>query len=251
MFDVYLALGDSMSIDSYPLYDAEADGLSCREDIGAAALLYRNDSALYPEFIGKDLESAFPGIEYVNQCVDGATTEDLLGMRMQEVDQFKSYRCLVTLTIGGNDLLQSHRRTVGVLDSGRLTDALGEIRLRYEKSLLAIKRALPASQLILTTVFDPTDGTGIMPSTHSGYDKLPIQYLEQFNNFVRALAKGHKAILADVHEHFRGHGAECDSAANFWYWKASPIEPSRVGAHEIRRVWWEAVAAEKLTGELI
>jgi hypothetical protein len=54
-FDLYLALGDSMSIDFYPAADAGRDGHVGRDTIGAADLLYENDSELFPDFTGHDL----------------------------------------------------------------------------------------------------------------------------------------------------------------------------------------------------
>ena len=49
-FEVYIALGDSMTIDDYPAGDAERLGLNCRKDIGAAALLYKNDDRVFQGF---------------------------------------------------------------------------------------------------------------------------------------------------------------------------------------------------------
>jgi len=54
MFDLYLVLGDSMTIDHYAAEDAHQRGLTEREDIGSASLLFRNDSHLFPEIEGNE-----------------------------------------------------------------------------------------------------------------------------------------------------------------------------------------------------
>lgn len=242
MFDSYIALGDSMSIDLYPARDAEEKGLSKKEELGASSLLHKNDDELFPEFKGQDLNSWFPGIQYHNLAIDGATCEDLLSpVRVKDLKEVGVKKTLVTLTLGGNDLLQAYRRN-GSSDPNKLASEFRLIPERYGTVIETILTNVPECTLVLTTVFDPTDGTGIMPSSTSIYSgNLPIEYLTQFNNMVEALGSSHLLHLADVHKHFRGHGAECGGADDFWYWKHSPIEPSLRGASEIRRVWVKTV----------
>src|SRR6476661_5473526 len=82
-FAQYVALGDSMSIDLYPALDAgEIDvAVALERDphagsvapLGAAALLYENDDARYPEDQGADLVTRYPGITLQNLASDGAT----------------------------------------------------------------------------------------------------------------------------------------------------------------------------------
>jgi hypothetical protein len=91
---------------------------------------------------------------------------------------------------------------------------------------------------VLTTVYDPTDGTGMLPGLE-GYGRLPLEYLDRFNDHVRAIATASaRTELADVHRHFLGHGVAAPETDR-WYWKRSMIEPNARGASEIRRVWLE------------
>ena len=67
-----------------------------------------NHDATWPEMAGKDLSARFPGIELTNLTSDGATTNTVLGsqlpkLRRRGVDG----NTLVTLTVGGNDLLNA------------------------------------------------------------------------------------------------------------------------------------------------
>lgn len=244
-FEVYIALGDSMTLDDYPASDAERLGLNCRKDIGAAALLYKNDPQLFPELAGKDLSSAHPRIRFANLAYDDATTEDMLSEeKMSELHQYSNSHCLVTLTIGGNDLLKIFK-DIPANNVKALTSATQEVHTRYLQLLKLIKATVPASTMLLTTLYDPTDGTGILPSTTMGTGTLPVTFIEQFNVFIESCAKRQRAALADVYSHFRGHGAECGRKDNFWYCPLQPIEPSYQGASEIRRVWFETLQSEK------
>ena len=102
-----------MSIDSYPEFDAERAGITSKQELGAAALLYRNEDHLFPEFRGKDLVSMYPSIEYLNLAIDGGVTDDVLSpIRTAELAPFENANALVTLTIGGNDLLSTFRSMV-------------------------------------------------------------------------------------------------------------------------------------------
>jgi hypothetical protein len=97
---------------------------------------------------------------------------------------------------------------------------------------------------VLTTVYDPTDGTGMLPGLES-YGCLPLEYLDRFNDHVEAIAcSGERTELADVHRHFLSHGVTAPPAER-WYWDRSMIEPNARGASEIRRVWLEALSGSK------
>ncbi|MFX5530234.1 hypothetical protein ABTD83_20265, partial [Acinetobacter baumannii] len=79
-------------------------------------------------------------------------------------------------------------------DTDALLDAVIALQKRYKRVLGVINELLPDSNLILTTVFDPTDGTGVMASNRFFGDKLPIQYLNQFNNFIKQCARESGAL---------------------------------------------------------
>ena len=235
-----------MSIDFYPAADAGRDGSNGRENIGAAALLYDNDPTLFPDFAERDLKSLLPSIKHTNLTFDGATTFDWLDHdRLKSIPSF-SGETLVTLTLGGNDLLQViGRKSRG--DSVDLSQAVLAVKNRFEEVLAMIQKKVPNNVVILSTVYDPTDGTGILPTSSPLFESvLPIEYLYTFNDFVRSFAAKSQYLLADVHKHFEGHGALCGSAEKFWYWKPSPIEPGYLGASEIRRVWFDTLKANGL-----
>src|ERR1041385_2502691 len=116
MFTRYLALGDSMSIDLYPALDAgEVDVAVALERVptagevaplGAASLLYRNDENHWPTEAGNDLTSRYRNIQHQNLAADGATIGDVFGEQLPQLEATDE-PTLVTLTIGGNDLLSA------------------------------------------------------------------------------------------------------------------------------------------------
>jgi lysophospholipase L1-like esterase len=234
-FTLYLAMGDSMSTDHYPTCDVRGlDAPPARLDpLGAAALLHHNDDDRWPEFRGRDLQSLSPGTEFLNLAEDGAMIDDVateelarLGRDSDDPD------ILLTLTAGGNDLLDA-------LAAGRgLESAVSRAARRYTDLVETVREELPRATLVLTTVYDPTDGTGRLPGLE-GYGPLPLEHLDRFNDRIRELSRAMPGVLlADVHRHLLGHGMTA-AEPDRWYWRRNPIEPGARGASEIRRVWWD------------
>ena len=237
-FTHYVALGDSMSTDEYPTCDLLGLDAVPSELLpaGAAALMYRNANDRWPEFAGTDLATLCPGIETRVLASDGAMIEDVLTEELAGTGRGMSgARLLITLTAGGNDLLDA------LTVERRLAEVLEEISGRYAELVTTLRDEFPGATLVLTTVYDPTDGSGLMPELSDRYGRLPIEHLQRFNDHVRRLAgRIPGARLADVHRHFLGHGVSAPPAER-WYWRGSLIEPSARGASEIRRVWWRSL----------
>lgn len=235
-FRLYTSLGDSMSTDHYPTCDVrDLDLPPARLDpLGAAALLYRNDDRRWPEFKGRDLCHRCPGVKFVNLAEDGAMIDDVAAELARLAHQSSDPGHLVTLSAGGNDLLDA------LAQGRRLDKAVRRIMGRYTDLVEIIREKLPRATLVLTTVYDPTDGTGALPGME-GYGALPLEYLDEFNDHVREMVDSMPGVvLADVHRHFLGHGVTT-RISNQWYWPRNMIEPNARGASEIRRVWWETL----------
>jgi lysophospholipase L1-like esterase len=227
-----------MSSDHYPtcdLQDLDAPP-SHLDPAGAAALLFRNDDVRWPEFSGKDLARLAPGVDFRNLTEDGALIDDV---RTEELSRLGSDstdpRVLVTLTAGGNDLLDA------LLAGVPLDRAVQRIARRYTDLIDDLLEELPRATLVLTTVYDPTDGTGMLPGISELRGRLPLEYLDHFNQHIRDTAtRAPGAVVAEVHGRFLGHGVSA-TEANRWYWRHNLIEPNARGASEIRRVWWETL----------
>jgi len=247
LYTRYLAFGDSMSIDLYPALDAgEVDVAVALErlptvggvaPIGAASLLYQNSEEHWPAYAGDDLVSKYPGIAFQNFASDGATVGEVFGEQLLQVEE-SDEPALVTLTIGGNDLLSAY----GNRPRRELLERIErDIAEAYDFLVDTIRGRFPNSTVILTTVYDPSDGTGLIPGVYDDIGPLPIEVLHRFNDHIRALAVGTpRALLADAHAHFLGHGVSAPESER-WYWRRSLIEPSARGASEIRSIWLTAL----------
>jgi lysophospholipase L1-like esterase len=236
-FTLYVALGDSMSTDHYPTCDVRnLDAPPGRLDpLGAAALLHSNDDTRWPEFRGRDLERLHPDMEFLNLAEDGAMIDDVATEELSRLGRDSDDPgILLTLTAGGNDLLDA------LAAAQPLDREVRRIERRYTDLVATVLEELPAATLVLTTVYDPTDGTGHLPGLESA-GRLPLEYLDRFNQRVRDLAgESDRILLADVHRRFLGHGGSAPERDR-WYWRRNPIEPNARGASEIRRVWLETV----------
>jgi hypothetical protein len=148
------------------------------------------------------------------------------------------------VTMGGNDLLAAY----GDSGAGRL--AIQSMTHNGQR-LLASLRALmgPMAPIVVATVYDPSDGTG--DAVRLGLPVWPeaLDLLAELNQALRTLAEEHRALVADVHGRFLGHGlaigdpAQLDprpSNRDLWY--CGLIEPNAWGASEIRAAFWEVLA---------
>jgi lysophospholipase L1-like esterase len=227
MGSVYVALGDSMSIDDY------AGGVGR----GAANLFYRNRGDDFPDWAGHDLYAA--GFTAQILARDGATAVDVLERQLPLLQQEPD---LVTVMMGGNDLLAAYGDTpAGEAAIGRVA-AVGEGILRRLRATTGGR-----TRILVATVYDLSDGTGTAGT--AGLTPWPDgPALIQSLNTVLSEMAGRHADVADVHAHFFGHGSTAGDPAqtqarpaNRDLWYCGVVEPNAWGAHEIRSVWWNTV----------
>ncbi len=231
---VYAALGDSMSIDHY----AGGPGR------GAASLLWRNRDDDFPAWAGQDLSARDPAAQLAVLASDGATSTTVVGGQLQQLQRLELVPTLATVTMGGNDLLAAYgSSTAGRQAIRRVTD--------NGQRLLASLRALmgPMAPIAVATVYDPSDGTG--DARRLGLPVWPaaLDLLAELNQALRALANEHRALVADVHDRFLGHGLAAGDPAqsdprpqNRDLWYCGLIEPNAWGASEIRASFWKVLA---------
>ena len=181
-------------------------------------LLVRNDDALFPEFAGRDLTARGLSPRLVHRAVDGATSEDLQRQLPASFDPPGS-AAVALVTIGGNDLLR-----------GLAGERTGQGLQRFERTVRRFAAALPVRTVVFGNVYDPTFGDdrrnflGIEPA-------IARANLRRVNEVLAAVAARH-GRLADLHAHFlRGEPS----------WYTNTIEPSLIGASEVRRVFLDAL----------
>ena len=180
-------------------------------------LLTRNDDRLFPEFRGQDLASRGPA-RLEHRAVDGATVR---GLPAQARGLAIAADGVALLTIGGNDLL-----------TGLLADAGPGLRA-FAAALDAFLRALPIRPVLVGTVYDPTFGDDAR--NFLGVDPRLARANHRRVNEVLGASAARYGALVDLHAHFLTGDPS---------WFAMEIEPSLVGASEVRRCFWPHLAGE-------
>jgi hypothetical protein len=236
-----------MSIDLYPALDAGAIDVAVALErmasagsvaaLGAASLFFHNSEEHYPDEMGNDLSSLYPGIQLQNLATDGATIGEVFGEQTSQLEDGDD-SVLITLTVGGNDLLSAY----GNKPKKALLEKIeADIAEAYDFLVDHLRGRFPNGTLIVNTIYDPSDGSGKIPGVYDELGPLPLDILDRMNDHIRALAVGTpRVVLADVHARFMGHGVSVPEADR-WYWRRSLIEPNARGAHEIRQLWLEAI----------
>ena len=116
---VYAALGDSISIDEY----------AGRPGLGGARLFTHIRDDTFPHWRGRDLAAIHSGLGYQLLAVDGGTTETLLDNQLPQLQRSGTAPAIVTLTIGGNDLLATYG------DTPRAQRIIAVVRQRVRQTL--------------------------------------------------------------------------------------------------------------------
>jgi acyl-CoA thioesterase-1 len=181
-------------------------------------LLVRNDDALFPEFAGRDLTARGLAPRLVHRAVDGATSDDLQRQLPASFDPPGS-AAVALVTIGGNDLLR-----------GLAGERAGHGLQRFERTVRRFAAALPVPTVVFANVYDPTFGDD--QRNFLGIEPVVARAnLRRVNDVLAAIAARH-GRLVDLHAHFlRGDPS----------WFTNTIEPSLVGASEVRRVFLDAL----------
>ncbi len=228
MFNHYIALGDSMSINSYPSMDYMDKYHSDLyiPDLGAAALLYKNNDKVWPEFDGCDLVSLCPETDFAYYPTDGATTLSVLDNQVPQMNAKLKGLVLITLTVGGNDLIEMIGKSQQ--EGDRL---FAELIQRLDQILRQIRKIFAQRTIILGTVYDPTHGQN--DPLWQNYDR-EISWFNAYNRHIREICSEPDCLLADIWQHFLGHAENDDSGES---WLCEMIEPNFKGASEIRRLW--------------
>lgn len=177
-------------------------------------LLVRNDDALFPEFAGRDLRSRGPA-RLEHRARDGATVAGLLSQAKGIKPGGES---VALLTIGGNDLL-----------TGLATDSGPRVKA-FETALNQFLRNLPIRPVLLGNVYDPTFGDDA--KNFLGVDARIARGNHRRINKIIATLASHYGRLVDLHAHFLAGNPS---------WFTQTIEPSLIGASEVRRVFLQAL----------
>jgi acyl-CoA thioesterase-1 len=182
-------------------------------------LLVRNDDGFFPEFRGRDLSSLGP-TQLEHRAIDGAIVDDLPA---QAEDLVVEGPAIAILTIGGNDLL------IHLLDDD------GPGVETFARKLGDFLDNLPIRPVLIGSVYDPTFGDDAL-NVFGVDSELGRSNHRRVNAVLADLGKAYGAFV-DLHAHFLTGDLS---------WFTRTIEPSLVGASEVRRCFLEAIEALKM-----
>lgn len=205
-------------LDDFVLYTFGDSILDCGRyndrGLHPGQLLLHNDDALFPEFRGKDLHSRGRA-RLEHRAVDGATVTSLVA-QARGVKPLTNAAALVT--VGGNDLLQGL-----AADQGPGLRAFGA-------SLDKFLAGLAVRPVLLGNVYDPTFGDD--SRNFLAVDAITARANHRRVNAVIAHLARRYGRLVDLHGHFlQGNPS----------WLTRTIEPSLLGASEVRRAFLPAL----------
>ena len=232
----YVALGASISIDDY------AGGPGC----GGASLLARNRDEDFPDWHQHDLD----GLPFRLLATDGATSQTLLDHQLPRLERSNARPSVVTVTVGGNDVLGWYGDTAAAV---RAADAAAAMT---SEALDRVVGLAPDARIVVGTVYDPSDGTA--DAARVGLSPWPevVEVLRHLNAALRRVAEQHGAAVAEVHEKFLGHGLAAGDPGqrearptNRDLWYCNVIEPNAWGANGVRAAFWEALGHASPTDE--
>ncbi|GAA1655463.1 GDSL-type esterase/lipase family protein [Actinoplanes couchii] len=215
MNSLYVALGDSMSIDDY----AGGPGR------GAASLLHRD--------LNEHESGHKSGWDLLVLARDGAVTADVLN---RQLPQLTVAADLATVTMGGNDLLSAYGDDIAA------PAVIARVEAQADGVLARLRRL--TGRIVVTTVYDPSDGTGVVPGSGLGPWPRGPHWIRTLNQALTTVAGRHGAPVADVHAAFHGHGVTAGDPAQSSptpasrdLWFCGVVEPNRYGAQRIRDTW--------------
>jgi lysophospholipase L1-like esterase len=229
----YVALGDSISIDLY----AGGPGR------GGPSLLARNRDEDFPEWRGRDLATTRPDLGFALLATDGGTTASLRDVQLPRLEASGVAPRVVTLTVGGNDVLGAYG------DTARALEVVALVRSRVGEALERLHALVPPGDpIVVGTVYDPSDGTA--EAWRVGLPPWPdvVDVIGELNAALRAVAGEHGARVADIHGRFLGHGLQAGDPGqpaarpadrDLWYCRI--IEPNAWGADAVRGAFWAAL----------
>lgn len=223
-------------------------------------LLKNNDDDTWSAFADVD----FPGLygsdpEIIDVSVPGATTGSMVGQQLPNVTEAVgdsvSGPTAVVVTIVGNDV-QSIMLTPDKVDDEivSITENLSEFYDYFEDTA----RFPDGVKIYLANVYEPSDGVGQADECFYGLNLAKaLPALEAVNAATLAQAQDRGVAWLDMHGHFLGHGYNGDDDGNAYYQADDPslwfaddcIHPNDRGHHEIRRLFWYAMAGQPFPGD--
>jgi hypothetical protein len=223
----YIALGDSIQIDSYPALD---HGLREDSKVGAAS---RFGAWLLSE---GHVEQQF------NLAADGAVISEIRRQIRWVPSDTRHLVNIITVTAGGNNLsFGAMEWQRGKPDHLAYPLLIERIKDEYKDLMRTISEKFPNSYVLVNTHYDPTDGTGKLPNCGAWSDIVDWYHRgrKELSDYTRSREPlpNDQFIVCDLFKLFDGHGMREPNFGKRWYYDQFMIEPGYTGALEIARLW--------------
>lgn len=162
----YLALGDSLAAGYGAIPTTQ----------GYAYLLYQ-----------QGVYARTTGTVFANAAVPGVTSTHVLQHQLPQANVFQPH--VVTLSVGGNDLLQ-------ILSGADPAAVLGQFAANLVQILCGLQNLISQPRVYIHNLYDIPEITSGVPGG--------LQAIQQFNGIVAGVAAQCGAVVADVYSAFEG-----------------------------------------------
>ena len=254
---LYVNMGDSI-----------AAGYGIGRGLSYPELLVANDDESYPKFAGYDFEARVGAgkVTLASVARVGATSAELSGQLARAPDNPQG-ETLVTVSVGGNDLLNDFQALVAADSTGveKITDTILDNLRQVKAHFMNTERYGGRVTIVVLNVYDPTDGLGSLPpevqvNQYCGLLKTfgkaigprLLANFAHYNSALAAFAAEEGLILADMHTVFLGHGFHYDDSSAQYYDAEDPalwfmsdcIHPTYEGHDAVRALLWATLVGD-------
>jgi lysophospholipase L1-like esterase len=249
-FQTYVTLGDSISAEpgygQAPFY---------------WALLQKNDDTMYPDWHGKDLTTLNGGVAptFVGGAIGGsvagpypgsAAGTPTLDAQVASLPATLAGPVLVTITIGGNDMVGSFVDILQGTDQGDRMDFQQYIDTAMSALTMPGRFGAGVDVYVFQAdIYDPSDGTGDFAAQGCPFpfslipEESTTTFFANWNDVVHTeVAKYPNAFWAPMHDTFKGHGLSKTGTASWFNWSGFDcLHPNAKGHNAIREMFWNMI----------
>jgi len=227
-----------------PRADAATDQeyIALGDSIAAGLITSLPSERGFPALVTAQLQALAGGqtsagrVKLADLAVPGETAETFV--KNGQLDAFKNEITsvkargtdlkLVTITLGGNDLLGLANSSTADRQAG-----LDLFKTQYPATINDVRQALGGLKpvIVVTTYYD-------LSGTDPAQQGSDAWWVAQFNDVIRSTAQADGLKVADLESDFRGHISD-------WTWYPTDVHPNNAGHTEIARLVWAATGFDQ------
>ena len=241
------------------LGDSVTTGFGASPGMSYFERLSRSPATDSADMRGLDLAQVIPRLRTTNLAMSGCTTRQALKAQLPKLGRHPdSIFGIVTITLGGNDLIHNYGSSPPVEDAmygatwEQAQPWIGRFGERLDRLLADIESAFPGGcWIFIGSIYDPSDGTGSLLTVGLPPWRDGLRIHAEYNRTLKKTASRHPTCtVVDIHGAFLGHGITC---RQFWrptyrsddptWWYHSNVEdPNDRGYDAILRLFLAAIS---------